>query len=602
MQYDQLSTMISRQAEHYGDRTCLKYKSDETGTWIPVSWNRVDEIIKLEAQAMAALGIGVQENVGIFSQNMPEYIYTDFAAYANRAVNVPLYATSSPSQVKYIVENANIRVLFVGEQYQYDTAFDVLPHCATLEHIVIFDSKVKKSSTDKGISMSFDEFLMLGAKVGMDKVVEERSASSCLNDLACLMYTSGTTGTPKGVKLTHLCFQQALKNHDKLIDFKETDVSLNFLPFTHVFEKAWVYLCLHHGVTTCVNLRPQEVQEAMKEVRPTMMCSVPRFWEKIYAGVQEKIRTTTGVQKSLMEDAITVGMKYNAAIREHKRPPLWVRTKYAFYQRTIYKLLKKTIGLDNGRLFPIGGAKIPDLVHEFATAVGMPILIGYGLTESTASVTVTNPNDYKIGSVGKLMSDIELKFGENNEIYLRGNTITPGYYNNVEATTKAIDENGWFHTGDAGYMDENGNLFLTERLKELFKTSNGKYIAPQSIESNLVVDRFIDQIVIIADQRKYVSALIVPDFSQLEKWAQVNTALATLSREELVRHAEVKKLFYERIETLQQHFAHFEMVKKFTLLPDAFTMEKGEMTNTLKIKRAVVYQHYKDVIESMYQE
>ncbi len=602
MQYDQLSTMISRQAEHYGERTCLKYKNYETGAWVPVSWTRVDEIVKLEAQAMAALGIGVQENVGIFSQNMPEYIYTDFAAYANRAVNVPLYATSSPSQVKYIVENANIRVLFVGEQYQYDTVFDILPHCATLEHIVIFDSKVKKSSTDQGISMSFEEFLMLGAKVGADKIVEERSASSCLNDLACLMYTSGTTGTPKGVKLTHLCFQQAFKNHDKLIDFRDTDVSLNFLPFTHVFEKAWVYLCIHHGVTTCVNLRPQEVQEAMKEVRPTMMCSVPRFWEKIYAGVQEKIRTTTGVQKSLMEDAIAVGMKYNAAIREHKRPALWIRTKYAFYQKTVYKLLKKTIGLENGRLFPIGGAKIPDLVHEFATAAGMPILIGYGLTESTASVTVTDPNDYKIGSVGKVMPDIELKFGENNEIYLRGNTITPGYYNNVEATAKAIDDDGWFHTGDAGYMDENGNLFLTERLKELFKTSNGKYIAPQSVESNLVVDRFIDQVVIIADQRKYVSALIVPDFSQLEKWAQDNPALATLSREALVKHSEVNKLFCERIETLQQHFAHFEMVKKFTLLPEAFTMDKGEMTNTLKIKRTIVYQHYKDVIESMYKE
>lgn len=602
MQYEQLSTMIARQAAHYGNRTCLKYKNYEAGNWEPVSWNRVAEIVKLEAQAMAALGIGVQENVGIFSQNMPEYVYTDFAAYANRAVNVPLYATSSPSQVKYIVEDAGIRVLFVGEQSQYDTALDVLPHCPTLEHIVIFDSKVKKSPSDQGVSMTFEEFLILGEKDGMDKLVKERSAKSRLDDLACLMYTSGTTGAPKGVELTHLSFDQAIKNHDEVLDLRETDVSLNFLPFTHIFEKAWVYMCLHNGVTTCINLRPQEVQDAMKEVRPTMMCSVPRFWEKIYAGVQEKIRATTGIQKTLMEDAISVGMRYHEASRQGKSPSLLLRTKYAFYKKTIYQLLKKTIGLENGRMFPIGGAKIPDVVHEFAVAVDMPVVIGYGLTESTASVTIADPKLYKIGAVGKLMPNIEIKFGENNEILLRGNTITTGYYKNPDSTANAIDKDGWFYTGDAGHMDEDGNLFLTERLKELFKTSNGKYIAPQSIESNLVVDRFIDQVVIVADQRKYVAALIVPDYPQLEKWVKENAALSTLSREALVKHPEVIQLFNERVTTLQQHFAHYEMVKKFTLLAEPFSMEKGELTNTLKTKRTVVYTNYSDVIESMYEE
>lgn len=602
MQYDQLSTMLFRQAERYGDRTCLKYKVYETGNWVPVSWNRVAEIVRLEAQAMAALGIGEQENIGIFSQNMPEYVYTDFAAYANRAVNVPLYATSSPSQLKYIVEDAKIRVLFVGEQYQYDTAFDVLPHSDTLEHLVIFDPQVKRSPNDQGVSMTFEEFLMLGEKEGMDKLVEARSAASTLDDLACLMYTSGTTGAPKGVELTHLCFDQVLRNHDELLDLNDTDVSLNFLPFTHIFEKAWVYMCLHNGVTTCVNLRPQEVQEAMKEVRPTMMCSVPRFWEKIYAGVEEKIRATTGVQKALMEDAIRVGMKYHEAIRAGKKPSLVVRTKYNVYQKTIYQVLKKTIGLENGRLFPVGGAKIPDVVHKFAVAVDMPVLVGYGLTESTASVTVSDPDSYKIGSVGKVMPNIELKFGENNEILLRGNTIASGYYKNPEATDKAIDDDGWFYTGDAGWMDDDGNLYLTERLKELFKTSNGKYIAPQSIESNLVVDRFIDQVVIIADQRKYVSALIVPDYIQLTKWAQASSSLATLPKEELVGHPEVIELYNERVNTLQQHFAHYEMVKRFTLLAEPFSMEKGELTNTLKTKRAVVYKNYADIIESMYGE
>lgn len=601
MHYDQLSTMIARQAEHYGERTCLKYKNYDTNTWVPVSWNQVSENVRIEAQALAALGVVEQEKVGVFSQNMPECVYTEFASFVNRAVNVPIYATSSTSQLKFIVEDAEIRVLFVGEQAQYETALDVISHCDCLKHIICFDPKIKKSPKDQGVSMDYKEFLKMADKEGMQELVEQRTAAFEIEDLACLLYTSGTTGTPKGVRLTHLCFEQAFRDHDDRLDVTDQDVSVGFLPMTHIFEKAWVYYCLHCGVTTYINLRPQEILQTLKEVRPTMMCSVPRFWEKVYSGVEEKIRETTGLQKTLMTDAIKVGMKHNCSyVREGKRPPMWLRAKYAFYEKTVYKMLKKALGLENGRLFPVAGAKFAESVHDFTTAVGMPIYLGYGLTETTATVSVNDPWVYKRGSVGKPFASLQVKIGENNEILLKGNSVTPGYYNCTDANEQAIDKDGWFHTGDAGYMDEEGNLYLTERIKELFKTSNGKYIAPQNIETSLVVDRYIDQIVIVADQRKFVSALIVPDFTQLELWAQTQNPLANVSREELVKREDVIALFAERIETLQQHFANFEKVKKFTLLTKGFSLELGEVTNTLKVKRNVVYKHYSEMIEAMY--
>ena len=596
-----LSDLILRQAKKYGDRVALKYRDYSISSWISVSWNQFAEKVKQVSRAMVALGFKEQENIGIFSQNMPECLYTDFGAYATRVVTIPLYATSSESQVNYIVQDASIRFLFVGEQYQYEVARRVQGLCQSLKQIIIFDSSVKKLPGDTN-SIYYDEFLKLGADKELQKEVDRRTEASGNDDLANILYTSGTTGESKGVMLHHSCFDFGIKaHHGRLKTLGENDVVMSFLPFTHIFERAWSYLCLERGATLCINLRPVDIQKTIKEIRPTAMCSVPRFWEKVYAGVQEKIAQTTGIKKRLMLDAIKVGKEYNIdCLMNGKEPSTMLKLKYKFYDKTIYSLLKKTIGIENGNFFPTAGAAVPAKVEEFVRSVGINMVVGYGLTETLATVACQWIDDYRIGSVGRPLPGVEVKIGENNEILVKAETVTKGYYNKEAITKNAFTEDGWFHTGDAGYI-EDGRLYLTDRIKDLFKTSNGKYIAPQAIETKLVVDKFIDQISIIADQRKYVSALIVPEYSQVKLYAEAN-GIQYNDMKDLLSKPEIYKLFKERIDTLQQEFAHYEQIKKFTLLPEPFSMEKGELTNTLKIKRPVLMKNYAEQIEKMYEE
>lgn len=596
-----LSLLIQRQAQKYGERVALKYRDYATSTWIPVSWNQFSEKVSKVSRALVALGVQAQENIGVFSQNKPECLYTDFGAFGVRAVTVPLYATSSEAQVHYILQDAAIRFLFVGEQYQYDVASRVQNLCHTLKRIIVFDSSVKLAPGDTN-SLYYEDFLALGDNMELQQQVDKLTAESSPQDLANILYTSGTTGESKGVMLHHSCYEAAFKaHHGRLTTLGEQDVVMNFLPFTHIFERAWSYYCLDRGCVLCINLRPQDIQKTIKEVRPTAMCSVPRFWEKVYTGVLEKINETTGLKKMLMLDALKVGKAHNIDyLMNGKTPPAMLRAKYKFYDKTIYSLLKKTIGIENGNFFPTAGAAIPEKVEEFVHSVGINMVAGYGLTETTATVSCGWIGDYRIGSVGRLMPGLELKFGEDNEILLRGETITKGYYKKEAITRNALTEDGWFHTGDAGYMKD-GFLYLTERIKDLFKTSNGKYIAPQAIETKMVVDRYIDQISIIADQRKFVSALIVPEYQQVENYAK-DHHIAYTDMKDLLLKTEIQELFRMRIETLQQEFAHYEQIKRFTLLPEPFSMERGELTNTLKIKRPVLLKNYAAEIEKMYEE
>jgi long-chain acyl-CoA synthetase len=358
---------------------------------------------------------------------------------------------------------------------------------------------------------------------------------------------------------------------------------------------------LHKGVVVCLNLKPAEIASTIKEVRPTLMCSVPRFWEKVYAGVNEKIASEKGIKQKLMQDAIRVGKIHNLDyVRLGKRPPMMLHLKYKFYEKTIYALLKKTIGIENGNFFPVAGAAVPDEICEFVHAVGINMIVGYGLTESCATVSCFVSPGFEIGSVGTIMPDVEVKIGENNEILLRGKTITKGYYKKAEATAEAIDKEGWFHTGDAGFI-KNNQLFLTERIKDLFKTSNGKYVSPQALETKISVDRYIDQIAIIADQRKFVSALIIPQYDLLKQYAD-EKGIKYASQEELLQDPQIISMMKERIDTLQQQFAHYEQVKRFTLLPEPFSMARGELTNTLKIKRSALNKNYAEEINKMYEE
>ena len=601
MSQTRFSVLIHQQAKKYGDRVALKHRDYKTNTWIPITWNQFSETVFAVSNALIEMGVNVQENIGVFTQNKPESLFMDFGAFGVRAVTVPLYATSSEAQVHYILEDAQIRYLFVGEQQQYDVAFRVMALSTTLKQIIVFDRDVKLDARDE-TTIYMDEFLAKGKARQHQAEVDKRTSESDTSDLMNILYTSGTTGESKGVMLDHAGYESVMDAHcERFPGLGENDVVINFLPFTHVFERAWSCWCLCVGAELNINLRPQDIQMTIKEVRPTAMCSVPRFWEKVYAGVNEVIAGATGVKKTLMQDAIKVGREHNVNyVCKGKTPPVWLHLKYKFYEKTIYSVLKKTLGLDRGAFFPTAGAAIPPAVQEFVLSVGINMVAGYGLTESIATVSCENNFDHEIGSVGKLMPHMQVKFGENDEILLKGPAITKGYYKKEAATKAAFTEDGWFRTGDAGYMKDDF-LFLTERIKDLFKTSNGKYIAPQAIETKMVVDRYIDQISIIADERKFVAALIVPDYKLVEQFA-AEKGIQYASMAELLKHEAVMSLFKERIDTLQQQFAHYEQIKKFTLLPEPFSMAKGELTNTLKIKRSVLNKNYAAEIEAMYAE
>ena len=596
-----LSVLIHEQAKVYGERTALSYRDYSTAVWKTISWNEFSKRVALVSNALLKLGVGEQENIAVFSQNKPESLCVDFGAYGIRTVSIPFYATSSEAQIQYMINDASIRFVFVGEQYQYDTAFRVLKMCPTLERLVIFDRTVEKNPQDQ-ISLYFDEFLRLGAGYPFAEEAARRAAAVQPDDVANILYTSGTTGVSKGVMLTYRMYAAAIPANDHVMHLSDQDVIMCFLPFTHVFERAWSYWCLSRGAQLAINLRPQDIQMTLREVHPTCMAAVPRFWEKVYSGVQEKIASSSAMQRKLMLDALAVGKRYNVDYKMRGLiAPLPLKLRYLFYEKTIISLLKKTLGLENAHFFPTAGAAIPREVEEFVHSCGINMTAGYGLTETTATVSCDwHDSPVSVGSVGRVLDGIEISFGENNEILLKGDTITKGYYRKAEITAQAIDADGWFHTGDSGYL-KNGELYLTDRIKDLFKTSNGKYISPQALESKFVVDRYIDEIAIIADERKFVSALVIPDYKLLEQWARDN-AVAFNSREELCSNPLVTKMVLDRIETLQQEFAHYEQVKRITLLPAPFSLERGELTNTLKIKRPVIAKNYKVLIDKMYAE
>ena len=598
--FSPLSILVHDQARVYGNRTALRYRDYSVGIWKDISWNEFSSRVRELSNAMLSIGVEEQENMAVFSQNMPEVLMVDFAAYAIRAVTIPMYATSSEMQVKYIVSDASIRYIFVGEQEQYDIAFRVLKLGSSLEKLIIFDRNVQRNPEDN-ISIYLDDFRK-GHDNRYEEEIERRTKAVQSQDLANILYTSGTTGLSKGVMLTHEMYNSALSAHYGVLPLSDKDIILNFLPFTHVLERGWSYLCIANGCTMAVNLRPADVLQSLREVHPTCMCAVPRFWEKVYAGVHERMEKSSPMQKLLLEDALRVGHAYNVDYKmKGITPPIGLRMQYSLYENTIIAFLKKQLGLERANFFPTAGAAVPIVIEDFVRSAGLNMVVGYGLTESTATVSIDRLGmPISIGSVGRLLDGVEIKFGENYEILLKGKTITKGYYRKAEVTELSIDQDGWFHTGDAGYIKD-GELFLTDRIKDLFKTSNGKYISPQLIESKLCVDKYIDQIVVVAEQRKFVSALVIPQYDLLMELAK-DYGVECHSNEELCTNPRVVKFMMYRIETLQQEFAHYEQIKKITLLPEPFSMEKGELTDTLKVKRAVLYKNYREQIEKMYEE
>lgn len=596
-----LSVLIHDLANKYGDKTALTFKKFGSDKWQSVSWNQFSLRVKQVSNALLNIGAKPHDKIAVFSQNCVHYLYTDFGAYGIKVCSIPFYATSSEQQIQYMINDGQVRFLFVGEQDQYDKAHRVFALCPSLERIIIFDSSVRISTHDPA-ALYFKDFIKLGENLPRQTEVEALYQSASMDDMANILYTSGTTGDSKGVMLTYGQYDAALRANDEVVPVSEKDRVINFLPFTHIFERGWAYLCLSEGAQLFINTYPHEIQESMRQVHPTCMCSVPRFWEKVYIAVKAKMDEAGSVQKKLFYHALAVGRKRNIEyIANGKRPPLTLELEYKIINKTILSMVRKQLGLEHPNIFPTAGAYVSPEVEEFILSVGIGMVVGYGLTESLATVSCVHlDKKFTIGSVGRPISSIQIKIGEDNEILLKGPTITKGYYHRDTTNAKVFDEEGFFHTGDAGYMKD-GELFLTERIKDLFKTSNGKYIAPQQVESLLLVDKFIDQVAVIADQRKFVSALIVPEFRLVEDWAREHH-IAFSSREDLCANEQVKKMLQERVNTLQQQLAYYEQIKRITLLPHHFSMESGELTNTLKIRRPIINKNYQAEIDKMYEE
>ncbi len=601
---NKLVEMIRRQAEKYGDREAYRFCWRKPGEWLPTSWEEFRVQIDVAARALARLGVKEKDNIAVCSNNTPQILITEFAGFRNRAATIPLYSSSSQSQYDFIVGNGEPNILFVGASAQYELAYDYWKrNPEQISKIVIYRGDGMARHADDTVSIFWDEFIHLGVDADEHTclLVDERSERGLPDDIATLIYTSGTTGESKGVCISHANYDAAMEAHLKfLTNVNDKDLSMAFLPMSHILEKAWSFFCLTKGIRIAVNEDPREIQKTIQEVNPNIMTCVPRFWEKVYTAVKEKIAGMSKMQQMMVSRAVRVGYRRNLGFkREGKQVPAVLENEYRFWDKRIFSKVKHAIGIPNPNMFPTAGAPLSPRITEFLRSIGIDIRIGYGLSETTATVSAFPHEGYEIGTVGRPLPMVKVKIADDGEILVKGATVTSGYYKNPEANAKAFTDDGWFRTGDAGYINESGALVLTERLKDLFKTSNGKYVAPQLLESRLSEIKYIDELAVIGDEKKFVTALVVPNRDQLEAWAQTK-GLDTSDWEKFLADTDASAMIMSEIDELQQDLASYEQIKKITLLPRHFSLEKGELTNTLKVRRKVVEEHFAKEIEEMY--
>ena len=598
MDYQHWGKHIRQRFEKFGDKIAMCYKNENSGEWVDVSWCEFGIQTRQVSKALLKLGIGIQESVAIFSQNMPEWIVADLAIMSVRAVTVPIYPTNSTAEAKYIMQDASVQAIFVGEQEQYDRTMELIGECSGVKMVIVFDKNVKIS--DHNQSMYWDEFIEMGKASRLGKEFDARFESAVLDDLATLIYTSGTTGEPKGVMIDHNNITSVLRSHDIELDLSDDEVSLSFLPLSHVYERGWTFFCLHRGFKIYFNRDPKQIGPTMKEAKPTIMCTVPRIYEKIYSAIQDKSKDASAIKLKLMNWSLKIGeLRNNQYKRFEKKVPLGLKLKFKIADKLVLSKFRDIFG---GRInfTPCGGAPLSSDIIAFFHSVGINVKMGYGLTETMATVCLYSDTHIDFNTTGKTLNGTEIKIGDNDEIMVKGPGVMRGYYKKPEETAKVMKD-GWFCTGDAGKIDENGNLTITDRIKDLMKTSGGKYVAPQKLETTLVNDQFIEQVAVIGDCQKYVTALAVPAFEPLLHYAKKHN-ISFDSIEDLIANSQIVEFFEKRFEDMQKEFSRFEKIKKFTLLPKEFSMEAGEITSTLKLKRKVIQEKYKHLIEKMYKD
>lgn len=596
MTYNNIGAEIREKSKHYDNKKAIYSKDVGQAVWKGITWKELNKQMQNLSKALLKFGIKTHDNIGIFADNMPEWIIADVAIVSIRAVSTPIYATNSQKEATYIIDDAEIPVLFVAGQDQYDMAVEIGKTSNFLKLIVALKNDILIKDTSNSVYLQ--DFIGSEFDKSIDIKLNQAYSECKVSDLASIIYTSGTTGEPKGVMLSHANFLASLKAHDYELDVSDKDVSLSFLPLSHIFERSWVFFCLHNGIEVYFNRDPKQIAEVLKKVKPTIMCTVPRIYEKIYTAIQDKKKEASLNKVKMMDWALSVGNEY---YNNHKRLelaiPLLLKMKFKIADKLVLRKLRDVFG---GRIkfMPCGGAPLSAEMLKYFHSFGLNVKLGYGLTETTATASLFGSTQFEFNSAGKAIKGTKLKIGDDNEILIKGPGVMQGYYKKPEETA-AVFKDGWFCSGDAGKIDEKGNIVITDRIKDLMKTSGGKYIAPQKLETTLINDSFIEQIAVIGDQQKYVTALAVPSFENLKKYA-IENRISFKTIEDLITNNQIIAFFEEKFEDLQKEFSVFEKIKKFTLLPKEFSMEAGEITATLKLKRKLIQEKYKVLIDKMY--
>ncbi len=585
--------MLEHSIEHYGDNPALAHKP-KGGTYQDISYTELGESVDAFSKGLNALGVQKEDRVAILSENRPEWAISDFGILKAGAVTVPMFSTLTAAQVGYILKDSGSKIICVSTSRQLEKVTAIRDEVPTLEQIIVFDAL--EDEPPAGV-IQFEAVCELEG--------EGRETEASEDDIATIIYTSGTTGDPKGVMLTHANFIFNLQACKSLIDVSDADVLLSFLPLSHVFERlGGHYVPLFSGAKIAYAESTFTVAQNMREVAPTVMLSVPRLYETMHDRILRAVQEGSSLKQKIFHWGVSVGSAVSSAIQNGKKPSAVLQLQQNIADKLVFAKLKAATG---GRLrfFVSGGAALPQSIAEFFHAAGILILEGYGLTETSPVISMNHPAGWKFGTVGAPVPGIEVHIAEDGEILTRGPHVMKGYFNNESATAEVIDEEGWFYTGDIGIVDEEGFVKITDRKKNIIVLSNGKNVAPQPIESELVQSPFINQILLVGNERKNLAALIVPNFDALKAWAEENgieTGSTDGETPPLHETREVQQLVQSEIRDRLTDFADFEQVRRFTLLEQEFTQEADEMTPTLKLKRNVIIERYGDAIEEMYPE
>ncbi|MBP6870724.1 MAG: long-chain fatty acid--CoA ligase [Bacteroidales bacterium] len=591
---EHIAHMVRDRATRFGSDEVFRFMDKKDESYKSYSWESFASDSEKIACSLISMGFGHQSRIGIFSDNRLEWTLADIGILSVRGVVVPFFGTASVRQVQYIVDETEMELMFAGNQEQLDKAIWLLDHSKTLKTVVYFPGATV--CADKRC-LDWEQFLQLGEGPVYNHEFQLAFDNAQPYDLATILYTSGTTGEPKGVMLGHDNFMECFLIHDKRLDITRKDVSLCFLPLSHIFERTWTFYLMHCGAVNVFLENPREVIKVLPLVNPTVMCTVPRFFEKTYDGIQVEKEKWPKIKQNIFNWAIATGLRCNEYKKSSSKIPAVLNFKLTLADLLVLKKLRKVFG-NKMRQMPCAGAAIREDLLRFFHAAGLFVNYGYGATETTATVSCFKKDEYSFQTCGTAMPGLDIKFTEEGEIMVKGPTVFRGYYRK-KAETEMVLRDGWYMTGDKGHMTKEGDLVMTDRLKDMFKTSVGKYVSPQKLELLLGQEKLIEQVIAVGDNRKFVSALIVPSFDNLKTIAE-NLGIDINDRQKVVSHDTVQKIFRDKLEELQQELTPYERVVKFTLLTEPFSIENNAMTSTLKLKRKVITEKHIAVIEEMY--